>query len=263
MSDRFRWLLPLALLAALCAGCMDDASKDEGKDDKNAKSGEDKTSDKKKDDDSSMSDKLFGKKKDDATLAKIHNANGMAASAKGDFSTASREFAKAIELDDKPEYYNNLGRCYFWIARYNDALAAFNKAEALGMKKEDTIELYANIADVYRMQGNVRKAADYYQKAIALNTNYLRAHYELGHMYLLIGNYKSAEDRLNFVIKTDPGNNKALLDRLILYRQTNRFELAYNDMVTLDRRSFDINDSLRDQILDGVKKQKEAEAAGR
>ncbi len=257
----YRPLLPVSLflLAGLLAGCEDATKKDDAQDTEKEDAG--KKSD--QSDSSKLKDKLLGKEKDNKTLAKVHNANGLAATTRGDFATAAREFSKAIELDDQPDYYNNLGRCYYWLARYKDALIAFAKAEELGMKEPEIVDLYSNIADTYRMQNNTQKAVLYYQKSISLNTKYLRAHYELGHMYLKLGDYKNAEERLNLVLKLDPGNNKAILDRLILYRMTNRFELAYNDMLTLDKRGYDIRDDLRDQILDGVKKQKEREAAGR
>lgn len=244
MSNLQRPFLYLALACCL-AGCAKD---------KNEKN---KTKNDSPNVASSLKDKIFGDKKDDAQLAKAHNALGMVSTSKGDFATAAREFAKAVELDDKPEYYNNLGRCYFWLARYQDSLKSFAIAEKMGLKTPD---LYANVADSYRLSGNLSKAIAMYHKSLAIDTKFLRAHYELGHLYLTKGDYKSAEERLNKALEIDPAFNKALLDRLIVYRMSGLYDKAYDDMLALDRRGYDIQDDLREQILDGVQKQRQANA---
>lgn len=228
------WIAACVLAGAL-AGCGSNAKKD----------------------DLSLKSRLLGPSEEDIKLAKIHNIAGLTATSKGDFATAAREFGKAVELDDKSEYYNNLGRCYYWLARYNDAIAAFNRAKELGL---NTPDLYTNMGDAYRQQNQGAQAVEMYRKAISIDMNFVRAHFELGDYYLKRGNYKSAEERLSLVLKLDPGDNRALLDRLIVYRMTGRYEEAYTDMVTLDRRGFDVKDDLRDQIMDGVEKKRKAEA---
>lgn len=206
-----------------------------------------------------MKEKITGKDKTPQELAKIHNVAGVSASVRSDYATAAREFGKAVELDDKAEYYNNLGRSYYWLARYGDAMKAYLKAEELGTKNAD---LYANMGDIFLQQKNQEKAIAYYHKAVATDPNNVRAHFELGDLFLKRGDFSSAEERLTKAIQLEPTFYKALLDRAILYRITGRYEKAYYDMLTLDRHGFDIQPDLRGEILDGVKKQKEAEAAG-
>lgn len=198
-----------------------------------------------------ISQTFTGDKKDPKEMAKIHSVAGISASSKGDYVTASREFAKAVEFADVPEYYSNLGRSYFWLGRYEDALKAFAKAEELGMSGAD---FFANIADVFRMQNRTSDAVDYYHKAVALDSRSARAHYELGNIFLKQGQFSSAEERFTLVLEIDPTDTRALLGRVILYRMTAQFEKAYLDMVSLDRRGYAIQDDLREEIIDGVRK---------
>lgn len=200
-----------------------------------------------------ISQTFGGDKKDPKEMAKIHSVAGVSASSKGDYVTASREFAKAVELADVPEYYNNLGRSYFWLGRYEDALKSYAKAEELGMSNAD---FFANIADVFRMQNRTSDAVDYYHKAVALDARNARSHYELGNILLKQGQFTSAEERFTLVLEIDPTETRALLGRVILYRMTAQFEKAYLDMVSLDRRGFAIQNDLREEIIDGVRKQR-------
>lgn len=203
-----------------------------------------------------IDEKVLGNKKDPETIAQIHNLRGMQFSTQGDYASACKMFTEALKHSEKAGIYNNLGRCYFWLGRYDDALKAFAKADEMGM---DDPNLYANIADVFAHRKQDTDAIRYYHKALSYDSDLTRAHYELGNIFLKQGHYQSAEKRFNKVLKLDPSNSKALLSRLIAYRMMHDFEKAYQDMSDLDRRGFIIQESLRESVIAGLKSKKQSE----
>lgn len=189
--------------------------------------------------------------------AAMFNVQGLQSTSKGDYATASRLFKKAIELKEDGEFYNNIGRCYYWLGRFDDSLAAYSRAEELGLNNAG---LKGNIGDVFRQRKDFTEAMKYYHQALNLDPNFARIHYELGDMYLNEGQYKDAEERLSRALEIDPGFTKAQLARVIVYRLTNDYENAYADMCALDRHGIEINEDLRQDILRGTEKLRQRKA---
>lgn len=183
--------------------------------------------------------------------AKLQNLEGLQVCSQNNYAAAIPYFKKAVELDEKPEYYTNLGRCYYWVGRYGDALRAYARAEELGGGKDPGLK--ANIGDVFRQRNDITEAMKYYHQAISLNPDFARGHYELGNMLLKDGKYAEAIERMTRVLQIDPGFSKAMLARLICYRLTRQYEKAYQDLRDLDRRGYEVQADLKHEILSGVK----------
>lgn len=80
-------------------------------------------------------------------------------------------FQQALELDPLPDTYSNLGIAYAQAGRFGDAVPMFEKAVEL----EPGDEMFVgNLADGYRWAGQQDKAAETYDKAIALALNDLQ-----------------------------------------------------------------------------------------
>lgn len=188
-----------------------------------------------------------------ADLAKLKNVEGLQICANNDYASAIAYFKKAVELDDKPEYYTNLGRCYFWVGRYGDALRCYDETARLG---GNDANLQANLGDVFREKQDTTEALKYYHQAVSLDENFARAHYEIGTLLIKSGQYQEAEDRLTRTLEIEPSFSKAMLSRLIVYRMTKQYEKAYKDLRDLDRRGFEVHDDLKHEILAGVKKER-------
>ncbi len=200
--------------------------------------------------------KLLGKKEDPEEMAKIYNIEGMKYSSAGDYASASRMFTKALSYKENPGYYNNLGRCYYWLGRYEDALKAFSKSEEMGFKQP---ALYVNIGDLFQQRKENTEAIRYYHKALSLDPKFIRAHYEIGVIYLKSSQYQSAIERMNKVLEIDPGNSKAMLSRLIAYAMLKDYENAYLDLEALDRRGYIVKEGLRETVLGGLKEKRDRE----
>lgn len=196
--------------------------------------------------------KIFSSDKDltPEEKARAQNVQGLQVCAQNNYAGAIPYFKKAVELDEKADYYTNLGRCYYWIGRYGDALRAYARAEELGARDAG---LKANIGDVFRQRNDLTEAMKYYHQAISLDPDFARGHYELGNMLMKQGRYDEAIERLTRVLTIDPGFSKAMLARLICYRLTRQFEKAYQDLRDLDRRGYEVQADLKHEILAGVK----------
>lgn len=182
-------------------------------------------------------------------MAKLANLQGLEACEKGAYEEAIRHFRHAIENDDHPSYFNNLGRALYWTGRYEDALRAY---EIATKKNPDDPDLLTNMADVYRQLKNTTRAIELYHAALNIDPNFVRAHFELGDLYLKEAQYKSAEYRLQKVIELDPSNSRALLSRAILYHMTGRSREAWRDIQVLERRGFQVQPSFRREVLERI-----------
>lgn len=90
---------------------------------------------------------------------------------------AIESFKKALKIE--PENFPallGLGEVYSYITRNDLAVAEFLKAESL---KPDNTELLFKIALEYWYDQNIKKAAEYYQKILAINPNHMQTHLNL------------------------------------------------------------------------------------
>lgn len=193
------------------------------------------------------------------TKAELLNNSGLQAGNRGDYAFAVLKFKEAVAVDEKPQYLSNLGRSFYMLGKYSESLAAFNRAEELGLKNAG---LKANIGDVFRQRGDYTEAIKYYHQSLNLEPNYARAHYELGNLYLKQGDYATAEQRINRALQIDPSFTRAILARAILYRLTKRYDKAYADMRLLEKRGFEVKEELRRDIIEGLQQMRAAGAKG-
>ncbi|MCX7935828.1 MAG: tetratricopeptide repeat protein, partial [Planctomycetota bacterium] len=100
------------------------------------------------------------------------------------------------------------------------------------------------------------EAVRLYQEALERDPNLGRVHYEIGNLYLKRNQFANAETRLKKALELDPGNNRALLARAILYHLTHRDPLAWQDIQELRRRGFEVSEDLRAAVLAGLQEEK-------
>ncbi len=221
-----RRFLALTILAAVAlAGCMQDTAGDLPDDERNE----------------------MVKKE----AAKLKHLQGLEACQRGDYEAAADLFLKAIELQEKPVYFNNLGRALYWTGRYDLALRAFMKAKE---EAPDDPEVLTNIGDLLRQVGKTDDAIDYYHKAIAAGDRTTRAEYELGHLFLEKRRYEDAEYRLMRVLKQQPEMEKAHLSMMILYNLIGRYGKAYKQLKYLERRGYKVSPDLEAEIYRGYER---------
>ena len=83
----------------------------------------------------------------------------------GNWNEALPALRKALELRPSVESYSNLGTAYFFLGKYEDARANFEKASRMSPQQA---VLVGFIADCYRRLGNAAEARKTYDRAISL-----------------------------------------------------------------------------------------------
>ena len=114
-----------------------------------------------------------------------------------------------------PKFYKNTGEPiepdiilgqYFKIKDYENTKIFLEKNLSVDPKQEQSEKM---LGDIYRKMGNSDMAFEHYNKAIAINENYSKAHYSLGS--ILLNSRKLEEARVSFNKATmiDPEYAKA------------------------------------------------------
>jgi tetratricopeptide (TPR) repeat protein len=107
--------------------------------------------------------------------AEGHTYLGWALSLLGKYKKAIRECYVAIELDE--EYgnpYNDLGYYFSLFKEYDKAVEWLNKAISAPRYKERYVPYY-NLGRIHELQGDWRKAVDYYYHAFSMNPSFHEA----------------------------------------------------------------------------------------
>ena len=98
----------------------------------------------------------------------LHRNLGAAHHMLGHHDQAALEFQKALEIEPTPGTFNNLGTIRFFQGRYNDAVAAFEKAVD---GRANSYLYWGNLGDAYRWATGTRaKAHTAYTRAVQLAT---------------------------------------------------------------------------------------------
>lgn len=139
----------------------------------------------------------------------------------GRYSQAETMLKRSIELRPSPIAYNNLAACYTYQERYPEAVAMMEKAVQLGQKNVDVI---ANLAHAYRLNGQTDKAQKLDQEAILLAENMLRVnprdaetHAHLGWIYAEGGEKTKARHELDVARSIAPQSGAVLLRAILAY----------------------------------------------
>jgi tetratricopeptide (TPR) repeat protein len=149
---------------------------------------------------------------------KVSSLSGMGrvCISKGEFANAETYLKQALMIADNnvsllSSLYYNMGETYYHSKRFNEALAAFQKA--LQYRDDDTGLRYDNeyLADILRHLGDLAYDSEDYDKAIDYfvmtlesigkeNIHYCNCHIILGHCYLIKEDYANAREHYNMVL---------------------------------------------------------------
>lgn len=110
-----------------------------------------------------------------------------------ELDAAIADFDKALELDGKNwSAYNNLGCCYKYLGRFEEALENFKKALEY-MEPGRSHLPYSNMADCYEALGHYEKAIACYRRAFNDFPEYTAFWKEIGLLYSYMGDYRQAK----------------------------------------------------------------------
>jgi tetratricopeptide (TPR) repeat protein/glycosyltransferase involved in cell wall biosynthesis len=126
----------------------------------------------------------------DAMQAALLNLLGIKAYRSEDFSTAVQHYQQALMLNPQmAEVYLNLGNTLRRQGNLTAAVAHYQQAIAL---TPDHPLAHNNLGVTLRQQGNWQGAIDHYQQALKLNADYPDTHYNLANVLRDQGNFTAA-----------------------------------------------------------------------
>jgi len=115
---------------------------------------------------------------------------------------ALKEFQAAAKLSPKsPVTHYWVGMIYFYKKEPEKAIAKFQKALEVDPKNYHAMAMLGKIYSFQREKLDM--AEDYLKKALAVNMEYLDAHFDLGRVYARKGNISKALSEFRFIFRNE------------------------------------------------------------
>lgn len=159
-----------------------------------------------------------------SSFAKLHNNLGKAYLDLGDFVSAINSFKQAINIEpENPRARYNLACASIYGGELDTARELL---DLLLVEDAANADYWCASADVYRLNGALKKALREYQKAVALNSEHAPACTNLGALLMIFG---SSEEALEFggkAVELAPRNHLSHLNLGRTYLSLERFDEA-------------------------------------
>ncbi|TAL35276.1 MAG: tetratricopeptide repeat protein [Spirochaetes bacterium] len=127
-------------------------------------------------------------------------------SCKGEYSTALKEYMRAIELfPDFIEAYNNIGEIYSRMGDRDRAIS--NYMRALAIKRNPKVLL--NLGVEYYNRGDYAAAIKHFKESLSLDANFLEGNFYMGMAYFNLKNLPLAEKFFGAVVRIERKHLKA------------------------------------------------------
>ena len=128
---------------------------------------------------------------------------------KGDFDGALQAYQKSLQLEPSQDAYSNLATTYFYLDRFPEAVANYERAATLG---EHNFSIQGNLADaLWQVAGRRDDAIARYRRAIQLAEAELATKpsdptikAQLGYFYGRVGESKRSQQYLADALAADP-----------------------------------------------------------
>jgi len=122
------------------------------------------------------------------------------------YNSAIVKLRKVIELDPQMmRAYDNLGLCYDYLGKYDEAIASYNRAVELNREQSQPSPWpHVNLAISLMAVNKLTDAEDHLRKAIAYDARLPQAHYQLGQALEKQGKYDEAIESLKRAAALDP-----------------------------------------------------------
>jgi hypothetical protein len=153
-------------------------------------------------------------------IAYIHLHRGISLHALGQYQAAADSYQKAIALDPgSAEAHHNLGISLIKLRQHEAAIASIERAIDL---KPEFADAHVNRALALHETRQHQAAMAGYNQAIALQPNLRIAHRNLGHLYLLLGDYEKGWGKFEWRLRGDEGkvNRRTFSQPLWLGRES-------------------------------------------
>jgi len=148
------------------------------------------------------------------------------------FGEAREAFERAIQLESRfMKAHDNLGLTLDALGEAQRAIEAFRKAIELNEQlKMNSKWPYLNLGEVLLKQDQYSESIPYFQKALAVDPNWAKAHSCFGKALLREGKSEEAKSRFLMAIRLDPASSDAHYQLGQLYRKQGDMEAAQREL---------------------------------
>ena len=156
--------------------------------------------------------------------ADCHHLLGVIAYHHGRYAAALTLIAEAIDLNDRqPAYQGYLGMTLHALKRYDEAVAAFNRALAAA---PDNLDIVNNLGNLYQDLGKLNETLDCRRRALALASDNPVLHYNYGVTLMKLGWIEQAIAAHQAALNLNPEFPECLNGLGEIYRKTGRLNKA-------------------------------------
>lgn len=166
-----------------------------------------------------------------------------------DYAAAITELEEAKEAGlnryELGDLYTYLGHCYSEMDLYENAIEYYEMAVAENSNK---VEYIVNLAITYRQSGDNQKAMELYQKALEMDPDYAELNSSLGSLYIIENEPETAITYFNKAIELDPSLAVSYGNAALAYAMIGDFETADEYLEQAIIRGYANADSIRERI---------------
>lgn len=153
---------------------------------------------------------------------------------KGDFQRAKRLLDQCLEHTKTfAEAYQVLGQCLVSEVRYEEGIAALERANSLSPSNSNIL---TNLASAYMMRGNPERSLEYSEKAYKASPKDPLAILNLANVYLILGRREDVEKLARRAIKLAPDDPKTGPAYITLARCKKWRKEDHHDILSLEQK---------------------------
>ena len=156
-----------------------------------------------------------------------------------------KEFKKGLKTQLKaykkrkedPDYWNQVGMCYFLQKNYPKADFFFNLAISTAHKQKTSYPVaYNNLGVISLKQGHFQQALDYFFQAKKLKPILLSVDFNIAQLYLQFGFYKKATRLLERLYSKSPKDTDVLISLSMSHLMLDQFKEALAYIKKIDKK---------------------------
>lgn len=195
-------------------------------------------------------------------IAEDYNSHGNQLLRERKFDRASKAYAKAVELKPEDSHYHfKLGTTLYYLKDYQNALTSYDKALELNPNNPMFMEMRAKLlmviglyyraiedcnyliqhahyveywtsqkAYLYYLLGSYEESAEIYKGLFRSHPDKLEYDLKLGECLLGLNRFEEAKIHFNEILRKQPSNNEALINRAIANLNSGQIKEACRDL---------------------------------
>ncbi|MGH9432901.1 MAG: tetratricopeptide repeat protein, partial [Terriglobia bacterium] len=174
----------------------------------------------------------------------------------GEYQRSISAFQKALQLNLTYDSVTDLGIAYFFLRRFTDAVATFEKAVQMNPNQAVVV---ANLADAYRWSGQADKAKATYDRAISLGIEDLQVNPRdseviglLAVNYAKTGNPGEAIQFIHRARSIDRNSVELIYDEAVIQALAGHAPEALQSLRDALKRGFPVSSAANDPQLDSL-----------